>query len=103
MQTLETRESDRIELVKGAVPSLLVNLGFLLIAKGDQRIILLLLASVVVGIVLLLTPRGALGMGIIVGAMAAAAVALALAGFLGWSDLGARDPAPPTSSPTATP
>lgn len=85
---METPESDRIELVKGAVPSLLVNLGFLLIAKGDQRILLLLFASTIIGIGLLLTPRGALGFGIILGAIAACVVALALVGFLHWSPLG---------------
>lgn len=84
---METPQSDRIELIKGSVPSLLINLGFLLIAKGDQRIILLLLASVIAGVILLLTPRGALGMGIILGAMAASITALCLVGFLHWSPL----------------
>ena len=84
---METAESDRIELVKGAVPSLLLNLGFLLIAKGDHRILLLLFASTIVGIGLLLTPRGALGFGILLGAIAAVVVALCLAGFAGWSPL----------------
>lgn len=85
---LETTESDRIELVKGALPSLVINLGFLLIAKGDQRILLLLLASTLVGIVMLLTPRGALGFGIILGAIAASVIGLAFAGFAHWSPLG---------------
>jgi hypothetical protein len=84
---METPESDRIELVKGIVPSLLLNLGFLLIAKGDQRILLLLFASTIIGLVLLLTPRGALGFGILLGAIAAAVIALALAGFAHWSPL----------------
>ena len=84
---LETPESDRIELIKGSVPSFLINLGFLLIAKGDQRILLLLFASTIMGVGLLLTPRGALGMGIILGAIGASVVALSLAGFLGWSPL----------------
>jgi hypothetical protein len=87
MPQLETPERDRIEMVKGAVPSLVINLGFLLIAKGDQRILLLLFASVVAGVGLLLTPRGALGMGLIIGAMGASVIALCLAGFLGWSPL----------------
>jgi O-antigen/teichoic acid export membrane protein len=84
---METPESDRIELIKGALPSLVINLGFLLIAKGDQRMILLLIFSTVIGLVMLLTPRGALGFGIILGAIAAAVIALALAGFAHWSPL----------------
>jgi len=84
---METAESDRIELVKGAVPSLVLNLGYLLIAKGDHRIMLLLFASTIVGIALLLTPRGALGFGILLGAIAAAVIGLCLAGFAGWSPL----------------
>ena len=84
---METPESDRIELLKGAIPSLLINLGFLLIAKGDQRMILLLIFSTVAGLVLLLTPRGALGFGIIIGAILAAVIALALVGFAHWSPL----------------
>lgn len=84
---METPETDRIELIKGFVPSLLINLGFLLIAKGDQRMILLLLFSTIAGLVLLLTPRGALGFGIILGAIAAAVIALVLVGFAHWSPL----------------
>lgn len=83
---METAESDRIELIKGAVPSLVINLGFLLIA-GDQRILLFLFASTIVGIALLLTPRGALGFGILLGAIGAVVVGLALAGFAGWSPI----------------
>ena len=83
---METAESDRIELIKGAVPSLVVNLGFLLIA-GDQRILLFLFASTIVGIGLLLTPRGALGFGILLGAIGAVVIGLCLAGFAGWSPI----------------
>ena len=68
---VETPESDRIELLKGAISSLVINLGFLLIAKGDQRMILLLIFSTIAGLVLLLTPRGALGFGIIIGGLLA--------------------------------
>lgn len=84
---METAESDRIELIKGAVPSLLINLGFLLIAKGDQRILLLIFASTIIGIGLLLTPRGALGFGILLGAIAAVVIALSLAAAFDWSPL----------------
>lgn len=84
---METEQSDRIELIKGAVPSLVVNLGFLLLAGGDQRIMLLLFASTIVGIALLLTPRGALGFGILLGAIGAAVIGLCLAGFAGWSPI----------------
>lgn len=83
---METAQSDRIELIKGALPSLLINLGFLMIA-GDQRILLLLFASTILGIGLLLTPRGALGFGILLGAIAAALIGLAIAGFAGWSPI----------------
>jgi len=85
---IETPESDRIELIRGAVPSLVINLGFLLLA-GDQRILLLLFFSVIGGIGLLLTPRGALGFGILLGAMAASIIGLGLAGFAGWSPINA--------------
>lgn len=83
---METPSSDRVELVKGAGPSLLVNFGYLLIAPGDHRILLLLFASTIVGIGLLLTPRGALGFGILLGAIAAVLAGLALA-LAGWSPL----------------
>lgn len=74
-------------MVKGALPSLVLNLGFLLLAKGDHRIMLVLFASTIVGIVLLLTPRGALGFGILLGAIAAVVIGLCLAGFAGWSPI----------------
>lgn len=85
MSNLETPESDRIELLKGAVPSLVLNLGYLLVSWGDQRILLMLFASTLAGIILLLTPRGALGMGILLGAIGAVVIGLCLAGFAGWN------------------
>lgn len=84
---LETPESDRVEILKGAAASLVLNLGYLLVSWGDQRILLMLFASTLAGIVLLLTPRGALGMGILLGAIGAVVIGLCLAGFAHWSPL----------------
>ena len=77
---METPESDRIELIKGAVPSVLLNLGFLLLAKGDQRVLLFLMFSIVGGLVMLAGEKtDSYGMGLILGAAAATAIAVALA------------------------
>lgn len=74
-----TSTSDRSDLLLGGVCSLLVNVLWILIAPGDQRIILVAVASVVLGTVMLAGDRtGAYGMGIIVGAMAAGVVGLVL-------------------------
>ncbi|HEX4190808.1 MAG TPA: hypothetical protein VHZ06_07395 [Marmoricola sp.] len=81
-------------LLAGAI-SLVVNLGFLLIAKGDQRMILLLILTTVVGLVLLITPKGAYGMGAILGAIVAVIIALCLAGFAHWSPLTSNGPSSP--------
>ncbi|HET6151509.1 MAG TPA: hypothetical protein VFE15_01060 [Marmoricola sp.] len=90
-------------LVAGAI-SLVVNLGFLLIAKGDQRMILLLILTTVVGLVLLITPKGAYGMGAILGAIVAVIIALCLAGFAHWSPLTSNGPsAPPPGKVSGAP
>ncbi len=83
----ETPASDRIEMLKGGAISFVVNLGYLLGGPGDQRILLMLFATIIAAVILLLTPRGALGMGFLLGAMAAVVVALSCAGFLGWSPI----------------
>ena len=87
MTKLETPESDRIEILKGAAASLVLNLAYLLVSWGDRRILLLLFASTLAGIILMLTPRGGLGMGILLGAIVAVLIGLSLAGFAHWSPL----------------
>lgn len=71
--------SDLSDLLLGGVCSVLVNLLWILVAPGDQRIILVAVASVVLGTVMLAGDRtGAYGMGVIVGAMAAGVIGLIL-------------------------
>lgn len=71
--------SDRSDLLLGGLSSVVVNLLWILVAPGDQRIILVAVASVVLGTVMLAGDRtGAYGMGIIVGAMLAGVIGLAL-------------------------
>lgn len=71
--------SDLSDLFLGGVCSVLVNLLWILVAPGDQRIILVAVASVVLGTVMLAGDRtGAYGMGVIVGAMAAGVIGLIL-------------------------
>lgn len=60
--------------------STLANLGYIAIAPGDQRVLVLLMISMVAGMVMLAGERtGPYGMGIIFGVAAAAAIAVALA------------------------
>jgi hypothetical protein len=71
--------TDRSDMLLASVVSLLVNLGWIFIAPADQRVILVALASVVLGLICLAgEDTGAYGMGIIFGAMAAAVIGLAL-------------------------
>jgi len=82
--------TDRSDLLLAGVSSLLVNLLWILIAPADQRVILVALASVVLGMVMLIGERtGAYGMGIVLGAMAAGVVGLILVAF-------GMDPLPPS-------
>jgi amino acid permease len=99
---METEPRDGHDLLIGGAISMVLNLGFLLIAKGDQRILLLLFATVIVGLVSLATPKGAYGMGIILGAMVACVIALALAGFAHWSPLTSNARSTPDSGVTVT-
>lgn len=69
--------SDRADLVVGTLGSALLNLLYLLLFHDDQRIVLMLFATVLAGMLMLLSPsKGALGMGIILGAGVAIAVGL---------------------------
>jgi len=71
--------SDLSDLLLAGFSSVVVNLLWILVAPGDQRIILVALASIVLGTVMLAGDRtGAYGMGIIVGAMAAGVIGLIL-------------------------
>jgi hypothetical protein len=74
-----TTASDRVDLAVGTLGSLVLNLGYLLLFHGDQRMLLLLFASAVVGMGMLLhETRGGIGMGILVGSGLAIAAALAI-------------------------
>lgn len=77
-------QADRGNLAIAFVVSTLVNTGYILIAPGDQRVLLFLMFSIVGGLFMLAgETTAAYGMGLILGAAAATAiaVALALAGF----------------------
>lgn len=78
------RDTSRGDLAIATVISTLLNIGYILIAPGDQRVLVLLMFSIVAGMVMLAGDRsGPFGMGVIFGAAAATAIAiaLALAGF----------------------
>ncbi|RNL61266.1 hypothetical protein EFK50_18045 [Nocardioides marmoriginsengisoli] len=71
--------SDRSDLILATVVSLLVNMLWIFIAPSDQRLILVALASVILGLICLAGENtGAYGMGIIFGAMAAGCIGVAL-------------------------
>jgi hypothetical protein len=74
-----TTATDRRDLAIGTVASLVLNLGYVLLFHSDQRMLLLLFASAVVGMGMLLhETHGGIGMGIIIGAGLAIAAALAI-------------------------
>lgn len=84
VQTPGTSTNDRVDLAFGTAGSFLVNLGYLLVVHGDQRMLLMLFASALVGMGLLLSAtKGAVGMGIIIGSGLAIAAALALVAWNG--------------------
>lgn len=69
-----------------AVVSALVNVLYILLVHADQRVIVLLMLSVVGGLILLAGERsGAFGMGLILGAVLAVVI-VAIFGFAGWWD-----------------
>lgn len=71
--------SDLSDLLLAGVSSLMVNMLWILVAPVDHRVILVAIASVVLGMIMLLGERtGAYGMGIILGAMAAGVIGLVL-------------------------
>lgn len=78
MQSPETTTNDRFDMAVGALASTVLNLGYLLLFHSDQRMLLLLFASVAIGMGLLLSDKGAVGMGMIIGAGVAIAAALAI-------------------------
>ena len=72
-----TPTSDRVDLATGAAGSFLANSAYLLLMHKDQRMLLMLFASVLLGMGMLVTlRRGAMGMGIVIGAGASIAAAL---------------------------
>lgn len=73
-------DTSRGDLAIATVMSTLVNIGYILIAPGDQRILLLLMFSMVAGLVMLAGDRtGPYGMGIIFGVALSVAIAVVLA------------------------
>lgn len=71
--------SDLSDLLLAGLSSVAVNVLWILIAPSDQRIILVAIFSVVLGVLMLLGDRtGAYGMGIILGAMLAGVLGLVL-------------------------
>jgi hypothetical protein len=80
----QERDTSRGDMAISFVISTLVNVGYILIAPADQRILLFLMFSIVGGMIMLVGEKsGPYGMGLILGAAAATAIAvgLALAGF----------------------
>lgn len=83
MQTPET-STDRVDMATGTLGSLVLNLGYLLLVHGDQRMLLMLFATVVIGMGLLFTEsKGAFGMGVLIGAGLAIASGLVLVAING--------------------
>ena len=71
------------QILIGFVGSLAVNVAYGLLAPQDQRVVLMVFFTVLVGMVLLLGARtGAYGMGILLGA--AGAVAVVVTGVILW-------------------
>ncbi|MFL6107949.1 MAG: hypothetical protein ACJ72L_13385 [Marmoricola sp.] len=73
-------DTSRGDLAIATVMSTLVNTGYIFIAPGDQRILLLLMFSMVAGMIMLAGDKTApYGMGIIFGVALAAVIAVVLA------------------------
>ena len=73
-------DTSRGDLAIATVVSTLVNVGYILVAPGDQRVLLVLMFSMVAGMVMLAGEKsGPYGMGTIFGVAAAIAISVALA------------------------
>lgn len=73
-------DTSRGDLAIATVISTLVNVGYILIAPGDQRVLLGLMFSMVAGMIMLAGEKtGPYGMGIIFGVALATAISVALA------------------------
>jgi amino acid permease len=74
------------QLAIGFVISLVVNVGYILAVHQDQRVLLMLFFTVLIGMLMLLgLETGAYGMGAIVGAAAAVLVVLLMYLLFDWS------------------
>jgi hypothetical protein len=79
-----TSTHDRKDMALGAIGSLLLNVGYVLLFHADQRMLLMLFATILVGMGLLVTEtKGAMGMGIIIGTGLSIAAALSIAAVHG--------------------
>ncbi|RNL80925.1 hypothetical protein [Nocardioides marmorisolisilvae] len=73
-------DTSRGDLAIATVISTLVNIGYIFIAPGDQRVLLVLMFSMIAGLIMLAGDKtGPYGMGIIFGVALAAAIAVGLA------------------------
>ena len=74
------------DLLVGAAASFAVNAGYMLVGPHDQRVLLMLFFTVVVGMGLLLGRRsGPYGMGAILGAAASVVVLLTIGMIADWN------------------
>lgn len=91
-ETQQQPDTSRGDLAISFVLSTLLNLGYIFVAPSDQRVLLLLMFSVIAGLVMLAGDKsGPYGMGIILGAAAATAIAVGCA-LAGMSPLDHPDP-----------
>ena len=102
-QQLLKKDTSRGDMAIAGVISTLVNVGYILIAPGDQRVLILLMFSMVAGMVMLAGDKSSpYGMGVIFGVAAAVAisVALALTGLSPHDFTPDHRPNPATSTPS---
>jgi len=79
-QQVPQQDTSRGDMAIATVISTLVNVGYFLVAPGDQRVLLFLMFSIVAGMIMLAGEKtGPYGMGVIFGAALAVAIAVALA------------------------
>jgi uncharacterized membrane protein YccC len=85
------------EMTIGTLASGVVNVGYLLLAPHDIRILLMLMATTLAAMLLLLGPRtGAYAMGMLFGAGAAILIVIAVGMAADWNWLG-NNADPPTN------